>query len=230
MGLLLVVSGLAALLVGAELLVRGASRLAAMFGISPLIIGLTIVAFGTSAPELAVSLQSAFTDHAGLTIGNIVGSNTYNIVLVLGLSAVIAPLLVKQQLIRLDVPLMVGASLVFWLAALDGVVSLIEGGLMVGLLIAYLVFIWGASRRERSEVVAEYEQEFGYHPATAGVGVRLRNAALVVAGLALLVVGAGWLVDGAVSVARSLGVGELLIGLTVVARPACVDDLSDSAR
>jgi cation:H+ antiporter len=217
MEIVLLVAGLGALLVGAELLVRGASRLAALFGITPLVIGLTIVAFGTSAPELAVSLQAAFTAHAGLTVGNIVGSNTYNVVLVLGLSAVIAPLVVKQQLVRLDVPLMIGASLVFWLAASDGAVSQIEGLLMVGLLVAYLMFVLRVSKRERADVLAEYEQEFGYQPGSVGVGVKLRNAALIAGGLALLVLGAGWLVDGAVGLARGLGVSELLIGLTVVA-------------
>jgi cation:H+ antiporter len=227
MELLLVAGGLALLLVGGELLVRGASRLAALLGISPLIIGLTVVSFGTSAPELAVSLQAAFTGHAGLTVGNIIGSNIYNVVLVLGLSALVAPLLVKQQLIRLDVPLMIGASLVFWAAAADGVITFSEGGLMFGLLLVYLAVVLLLSRREREDIRAEYEQEFGYHPAV-GRRLMLRHAALVCCGAVLLVVGAGWLVDGAVALATGLGVSDLLIGLTVVAIGTSLPELVTS--
>jgi cation:H+ antiporter len=227
MELILVAAGLVALLFGGELVVRGASRLAALLGISPLIIGLTVVSFGTSAPELAVSLQGAFTGHVELTVGNIVGSNTYNVLGVLGLSAIVAPLLVQQQLIRLDVPLMIGASLLFWAVALDGVVSFAEGGLMFGLLIVYLVIVVRVSRGESAEIAAEYEQEYGYRP---GRNARqpLVNVALVVGGAVLLVAGAALLVDGAVGLARSLGVSDLLIGLTVVALGTSLPELTTS--
>ncbi len=227
MELILLAGGLVALLVGGELLVRGASRLAALYGISPLVVGLTVVSFGTSAPELAVSLQAAFADAAQLTVGNIIGSNIFNVLLVLGASALVAPLLVRQQLIRLDVPLMIGASLVFWAVAADGTVTMPEGLLMVGLLLVYLAFVWRASRREKAEIVAEYEQEFGYHP-SAGTRLKLRNAALIAVGGLLLVLGAGWLVDGAVSLARGLGVSDLLIGLTIVAIGTSLPELTTS--
>jgi len=201
MELILVAAGLVALLFGGELVVRGASRLAALLGISPLIIGLTVV--------------------------NIVGSNTYNVLGVLGLSAIVAPLLVQQQLIRLDVPLMIGASLLFWAVALDGVVSFAEGGLMFGLLIVYLVIVVRVSRGESAEIAAEYEQEYGYRP---GRNARqpLVNVALVVGGAVLLVAGAALLVDGAVGLARSLGVSDLLIGLTVVALGTSLPELTTS--
>ncbi|HVM30053.1 MAG TPA: calcium/sodium antiporter [Candidatus Limnocylindrales bacterium] len=227
MDLILLAAGLVALLVGGELLVRGASRLAALIGISPLIVGLTVVSFGTSAPELAVSLQAAFSGFAGLTVGNIIGSNIYNVLLVLGAAAIIAPLLVQQQLIRLDVPLMIGASLVFWAVALDGVVTFTEGGLMFGLLLVYLVFVWRVSRRERADVVAEYAGEFGYR-AAPGWRPKLINMALVGGGVLLLVAGAGWLVDGAVSLASALGVSDLVIGLTIVAIGTSLPELTTS--
>jgi cation:H+ antiporter len=225
--LILLGAGLAALLVGGELLVRGASRLAALIGISPLVVGLTVVSFGTSAPELAVSLQAAFTGFAGLTVGNIIGSNIYNVLLVLGASAIVAPLLVQQQLIRLDVPVMIGASLIFWAVAIDGVVTFAEGALMLGLLLVYLIFVWRISRRERAEIVAEYEHEFGYQ-AGAGLAPKLKNVGLVAVGILLLVIGAGWLVDGAVSVAAALGVSDLVIGLTVVAIGTSLPELTTS--
>ena len=227
MELLLVAGGLVALLVGGELLVRGSSRLAALLGISPLIIGLTVVSFGTSAPELAVSLQAAFTGHAGLTVGNVIGSNIYNVLLVLGASAIVAPLLVRQQLIRLDVPLMIGASLVFWAAAADGLLSFAEGVAMVGLLAIYLLVVLRMSRSERPEIIAEYEEGFGYHPAEQR-RQKLVNGALVGAGGLLLVLGAGWLVDGAVELAGNLGVSDLVIGLTVVAVGTSLPELITS--
>ncbi|CAN5691051.1 calcium/sodium antiporter [soil metagenome] len=227
MELILIAAGFAALLVGGELLVRGSSRLAVLFGVSPLIVGLTVVSFGTSAPELAVSLQAAFAGAPGLTVGNVIGSNIYNVLLVLGLSALFAPLLVKQQLIRLDVPLMIGASLVFWAAALDGNLSFIDGALMFGLLLVYLVFVLRVSRREKAEIIAEYEGEYGFHPSRVS-GVRLRSAGLVLGGALLLVLGAGWLVEGAVGLARGLGVSDLLIGLTVVAVGTSLPELVTS--
>ncbi|MDP8904205.1 MAG: calcium/sodium antiporter [Chloroflexota bacterium] len=227
MELLLLIGGFAGLLVGGELLVRGATRLAALFGVTPLIIGLTVVAFGTSAPELAVSLQAAVDGHAGLTVGNVVGSNIYNVLLVLGMSALIAPLFVQAQLVRLDVPVVIGASLLFWALAIDGVIALAEGLLLFGLLLLYLAFVIRSSRRERAEVIAEYEQEFGYHPPSRG-RLRLRNAALVAGGVLLLVVGSRLLVNGAVQLAGNLGVSDLVIGLTVVALGTSLPELTTS--
>ena len=214
--ILLVAGGLLALIAGGELLVRGASRLSALLGLSPVVIGLTVVAFGTSAPELAVGVQAAFGDRADLVVGNVVGSNIYNVLLVLGLSALVAPLLVQQQLVRLDVPLMIVAAGAFFVLALDGNIDTGEGLALFLLLILYLVAVVRISRRESVEVMQEYEAEFGAHqPRTAGAW--LVNGLLIVGGLGLLVLGAGWLVDGAVAAAGALGVSELVIGLTVVA-------------
>ncbi|MEX0958723.1 MAG: calcium/sodium antiporter [Burkholderiales bacterium] len=214
MTILLFVVGVIAVIGGAEMLVRGASRLAAAAGISPLVIGLTVVAFGTSSPELAVSVSAATAGQSDIAMGNVVGSNVLNVLLILGASALIVPLVVAQQLLRLDVPLMVGASILLLVLALDGSLGTLDGSLLFACLIGYTVFLIVQSRRERDPaVLGEYQQAYGTQP-TGGV---LRQLALVAAGLALLVIGSNWLVDGAVVFARWLGVSELVIGLTVIA-------------
>ncbi len=141
MTILLFVSGLVFLIAGAESLVRGASHLAAIFGISPLVIGLTVVAFGTSSPELAVSIKSALSDQGGLAVGNVIGSNIFNVLFILGLSALIVPLVVSRQLLRLDVPLMIVISLVVLLFSLDGNFSRSEGLMLVTGLVIYISFL-----------------------------------------------------------------------------------------
>lgn len=214
---ILFLAGLVLLIGGAEVLIRGASRLAAALGVSPLIIGLTVVAFGTSAPELAISLKAAFVGQANIAVGNVVGSNICNLLLILGVSAMLTPLAVSLQLIRLEVPLVVGVSVLAWCLGLDGRYGRLDGALLFGGLLIYLVVLTRMSRRESSEVVAEYTKEFG--DADAGRGPRrygLRLAQIVV-GVAMLVLGARWLVGSAVVMARWLGISELVIGLTVIA-------------
>ncbi|WP_201297012.1 sodium:calcium antiporter [Billgrantia tianxiuensis] len=146
--LLLLALGLLLLILGAEGLVKGASRLAARLGLSPLIIGLTVVAFGTSAPELVVSLKAAFSGQAGIAMGNVVGSNIFNVLFILGVSALIVPLAVAQQLIRLDIPLMIVLSLVVLAMALDGSIGRLDGGLLVLGLVAYTSFLLRQGRRQ----------------------------------------------------------------------------------
>ena len=149
------VAGLVVLVAGAELLVRGASRLALRFGISPLVIGLTVVAFGTSSPEMAVSVRSGLAGQADIALGNVVGSNIFNVLAVLGLAALIAPLLVKQQLVRFEVPLVVGISVLILVMVQDGRIGALDGLLLVGGLTAYTVFVIRQSRREAAAVKAE---------------------------------------------------------------------------
>lgn len=218
MTFVLFVVGLGLLIGGAELLVRGAARLAAAFGISPLVIGLTVVSFGTSSPELAVSMQSAFSGQADIALGNVIGSNIFNVLFILGLSAIIVPLVVAQQLVRRDVPIMIGISIVMWLMALDGLIGRLDGILLsIGIAIYIGYSIW-QSRRESAEVEAEYAQEYGSDKLQPnGIGQRLIDLAMVGGGLAMLIVGSNWLVDGAVVIARMLGVSELVIGLTIIA-------------
>lgn len=209
----LFVLGFCLLVGGAEWLVRGASRLAATSGISPLVIGLTVVAFGTSAPELSVSVQSAVSGQANIAVGNIVGSNILNVLLILGLAALITPLIVSSQLVRLDVPLMIGVSVLVYLLALDGYIGRLDGLLLFAGIVAYTVFSIVQSRRESVQIQTEYAEEFG--PGKSG-GI-LMNLALIVIGLVLLVLGARWLVNGAVMIAKLLGISDLIIGLTVIA-------------
>ena len=208
------VLGFVLLVVGGELLVRGASALAAAFRISPLVIGLTVVAFGTSAPELGVSLQAALTGNADVAIGNVVGSNIVNVLVVLGASALVAPLIVSRQLIRLDVPLMIVAAIGMWGAALDGVISRVEGSIMFVSLVTYIAYSIHASRRESVDIS---ESSDSASEAKSGLKYLLWQAVLLIGGLALLSFGAKFLVAGAISIATSLGVSQLVIGLTVVA-------------
>ncbi len=227
MTLLLLAGGLALLFGGGELLVRGSTRLAAAAGIPPLIVGLTVVAFGTSAPELAVTVQAALADQADLVIGNVVGSNISNVLLILGIAALVTPLAVAQRIVRRDVPLMIAASAGFWLMALDGVVSRIEGFALVGGVITYTIFAIRVGRRESREVEGEYAAVYGTER-KAAVREAALNLALIAGGIAMLIVGAGWLVDGAVAIARWLGLSELIIGLTIIAIGTSLPELATS--
>ncbi len=217
------VAGLVSLVTGAEWLVKGASRLATAYGISPLVVGLTVVAYGTSAPELAVCVKAAWAGQADVALGNVVGSNVFNVLFILGLSAVVAPLVVSSRVIRLDVPIMVGLSVLTLALAADRVIGRAEGAVLVGCAIAYTVVQVFGSRRESAAIREEYAQEYG-----RGRSRTKLNVASIAAGLALLVVGSRWLVDGAVSFAAALGVSELVIGLTIVAAGTSLPEVATS--
>ncbi len=223
--LLLIIGG-ALLIGGAELLVRGASRLAIAIGVSPLVVGLTVVAFGTSAPEFAVTIGAAYSGEAELALGNVVGSNIFNLLFILGLSAAITPLVVHQQLVRTDVPIMIGASLLVAGMGVDGTIGRFEGALLFAGIIGYTFFLIRQSRLESASIRDEYDGAFGEHGTRATA--TLVNLALVAAGLVLLGLGAKWLVDGAVAVAQALGVSELVIGLTVIAAGTSLPEVATS--
>ena len=228
MTVLLFLAGLAGLIVGAELLVRGASKLALSFGISPLVVGLTVVAFGTSSPELAVSVGAALDGRTDLALGNVVGSNIFNVLFILGLSALITPLVVDIQLIRQEVPLMIGASLILLALGLDGRLGLADGVLLCVLMVAYTVFLVVQSRRQNQAAQEEYAAEV--KPAAAGSwDSRLPVQLLLVgAGLALLVAGSDALVTAAISFAKALGVSDVVIGLTIVAAGTSMPEVAAS--
>lgn len=225
---ILFIIGLGLLIGGAEWLVRGASRLAAAAGISPLVIGLTIVAFGTSAPELAVSIQASLNGQADISIGNVIGSNIFNILFILGLAALIAPLIVSQQLVRLDVPIMIGVSFLLLIFSFDGKISQLDGLILFAGALGYTTFAIYLGRKEgQPEVTAEYTQEYG--PDKLGRGSHwLVNLGFIGLGLAALVIGSNWLVDGAVALARLFGVNELIIGLTIVAAGTSLPEVATS--
>lgn len=226
--IVLLLGGFISLLLGAEILVRGASRLAAAFGISPLVIGLTVVAFGTSAPELAINLQSAFTGQANIALGNVVGSNIMNVLVILGLSALIIPLVVNQQLVRQDVPIMIAVTVLVWWMASDGSIGFLDGVILSAGLVIYLVFNILQSRKETSaEVREEYEHEYAEKEKHTPRSMAI-NLGQVAFGLVCLTFGAGWLVDGAVALARLFSISELVIGLTIVAIGTSLPELATS--
>jgi cation:H+ antiporter len=228
----LVVLGLLVLVAGGELLVRGASTLATRWGLSPLVIGLTVVAVGTSAPELAVSIDAVLRNEADLAVGNVVGSNIANVLLILGIAALILPLAVKKQLVRIDVPVMIGASVALLIVAADGIISLVDGLLLLALVIAHTVVTLVLGRRETVADNKRAAQERAVAGTEAPAAVRhppiLISVLLVLGGIGLLVVGANLLVTGAVNIATSLGVGSLVIGLTVVAIGTSLPELVTS--
>jgi cation:H+ antiporter len=225
--LVLLIVGLVLLVLGAEALVRGASRLAAMVGISPLVIGLTIVAFGTSSPEMAVSIMSGLAGQSDISVGNVVGSNIFNVLLILGVSSLVAPLVVAQQLIRLDVPIMIGVSFLMLFFGLDGTITRIDGIILFALILLYTFFLIYQSRREQNSQVQEEYAQYG-NIAERSSRQWLINGAYIIGGLIALVIGSRWLVDGAIVIARALGISELIIGLTIVAAGTSLPELATS--
>ena len=222
---LLFIAGLALLVLGAEFLVRGASKLALSAGISPLVVGLTVVAFGTSSPEMAVSVQAAASGRNDLAVGNVVGSNIFNVLFILGASALISRLVVARQLVRQEVPVMIGVSLLLLFLCMDARVSRLDGMLLVALLLGYTVFVIVQSRRELKTQAGAVEA------GGDGAGWDRHWAVqvlLVVGGLGLLVLGATWLVDAAVAIAKGLGVSELVIGLTILAAGTSLPEVATS--
>lgn len=228
---ILFLCGFVLLIVGAEFLVRGASQLAIAIGISPLVVGLTVVAYGTSAPELAVTVQATYSGQADIAIGNVVGSNISNILLVMGLSAIIAPLVIAKQLVRLDIPLMIALSFVMLFFGFDGKISRLDGILLFVGAISYTTFLIWQSRKENKQLHQEYKQEFEDDVAlTHAKGLRpvMIQFGLILIGLVMLVLGAKWLIDGSVQVAQWLGVSELVIGLTIVAIGTSLPEIATS--
>lgn len=212
---LLIFIGLMGLAGGGELLVRGSVGLARMIRLSPMVIGLTVVAFGTSAPEFAVTYRSISAGNPGISVGNIVGSNICNILLVLGISASLVPLAASKRLVRFDVPVMIAASLVTWLLAQDGHLGRWDG---IFLFLVLCVYTLWKFRHGRSEMDAEHSRKKTSYPKQKRFFSQVFfYLLLVLCGLALLVMGAKWMISGAVTIAEAYGVQELIIGLTVVA-------------
>lgn len=221
-------AGLILLTIGAELLVRSASHLAVNFGISPLVVGLTVVAFGTSAPELVVSVQSVLNGQSDISIGNVVGSNILNVLFILGISAIIVPLRVKQELVKFDTIIMVTLSIIVYLFAKDGNIGRINGLFFVIGIISYTAFSIIKSKKESLEVIAEYEAEFGIKQNEKSSIKVLPNFIFFFVGLSLLIFGSQWFLNGAVSIAKDIGISELIIGLTIVAGGTSLPEVATS--
>jgi cation:H+ antiporter len=228
---LTLIGGLILLVVGGEFLVRGASKLALAFGLSPLVIGLTVVAFGTSAPELAVSIKASLSGSADIAVGNVVGSNIFNVLFILGVSALITPLVVAQQMVKKEVPIMIGASLIAYAMAFDRTIAQWEG---VILFIGIIAYTWMAVRstfKEKQAIKDEYAQEIGGSSEAKEAKTPKSIAAslaFVLGGLAILVFGSELLVKAAVQLARGWGISELVIGLTIVATGTSLPEVAAS--
>jgi cation:H+ antiporter len=224
----LLAGGLVLLVVGGEALLRGASKLAVSLGISPLVIGLTVVAFGTSSPELAVSVQAVLTGQVDIALGNVVGSNVFNVLFILGVSAAITPLVVAGQVIRQEVPVMVAVSVLLLAFAFDGGIARWEGVVLVALLAGYTAFLVRQSRRATRALREEYGGESHIAAVASWDDTLAVQGLLIVGGLLLLVLGSRWLVAAAVAIATAAGVSELVIGLTVVAAGTSLPEVAAS--
>ena len=229
MHILLLILGFVLLTVGGEFLIRGASRLAVAIGISPLVIGLTVVAYGTSMPELAVSAVAGLRGASDIAVANVVGSNIFNVLFILGACAVILPLTVSRQLVRRDVPLMIGASVVVTLMVQDGHLRQLEGCVLALSAAGYTVYSIWAGRKEHAAVYDEYAAEAATPPGTRNSAAQLAGqVGLILIGLVLLVLGSRWLVDGAVIIARAMGISEAVIGLTIIAAGTSLPEVATS--
>jgi cation:H+ antiporter len=219
-----IIASLVLLYFGAEGLVRGSSSLALRLGLTPLVVGLTVVAMGTSMPEVMVSVKSSLAGRGDLAIGNVVGSNMFNIGVILGLTALLSPMKVQFQLIKIDLPIMVVVSLGMVALLWDGAVGRLAGAVLFGGLIIYIAGnIWLARRTATKEVEAEYAEGV---PARSGSV--LMDGLFILGGLGILVIGARLLTDNSVALARSFGVSEAVIGLTIVAAGTSVPELAAS--
>ena len=209
---------------GANWLVKGSSSLALRAGVSPLVAGLTVVAFGTSSPELVVSVNAAISGHGNMAIGNVVGSNLFNICIILGISALVAPLKIKMQLLKIDIPVLILTTIGFMLLFADRHISRFEGVVLVSGIVLYTIMNIILARREKNiEVLAEFQESV--------TDPKLKwywSAGLILIGLGLLIAGSELLVKGAVVIARSLGVGETIISLTIIAAGTSMPELASS--
>jgi cation:H+ antiporter len=221
---LLIIGGLVLLAAGAESLVRGSSALALRFGVTPLVIGLTVVAFGTGSPELFVSVQAAYRGESGIALGNIVGSNISNVALILGLAAVARPMRVRSELIKREVPVMIAVTVGLCLLLLDGQLSRLDGLLLVLSSIGYTTLAYIAARRDRSTLVAEEFKDALTAPRRAA----WLDSLFVVMGFVFLLAGATLLLRGAVAMAERFGVSQVVIGLTIIAIGTSLPELATS--
>lgn len=219
---LYLIAGSMILSFGANLFVAAASHIARRFGISPLVIGLTVVAFGTSAPEFVVNVLAAYQGNPDIAMGNVVGSNIFNVLGILGICSVITPLVVSQQLIRLDIPIMVAASALTWWFGADHQLSFIECLIFLGIMMAYVILQIKQSKNEAKEIQDEYGQEF------SSQGSQIKDFVKFISGLVLLVVGAKLFVDGAVLGARLLGWSEAVIALTIISIGTSLPEVATS--
>ena len=222
---LYIIGGSIGLFIGAEGLIRGASSLAIRLGVSSLVVGLTVVAFATSSPELVVSIKAAIEGNPGIVVGNVVGSNICNIALILGVAAMISPMSVKTQVIKREIPIMIIVSVILLLILVDDTITRVEGVFLVIGIITYIILGYRYSIKEKDniEVIKEFEEIIPKSPYKIW-----KSLIFMIAGLGLLVLGSNLFVDGAVAIAEKFGVSQALIGLTIVALGTSLPELTTS--
>ena len=228
--LLLLVLGFVMLVKGADLFVDGASGIATKFGIPQMVIGLTIVAMGTSAPEAAVSITAAFAGNADITIGNIVGSNVLNILIILGISSLVYPLAVQKSTLIIDIPVVLLATAVLYLLGFDGNISRIDGIIMLVVFVAYLAYLFNVAKKEKSaqeKLATSSESPESEEIAIKNVSL-VKAAVFTVVGLVLIVGGSNFVVKSATAIATALGLSQRFIGLTIVALGTSLPELFTS--
>ena len=221
LALAMIAGGLLALFAGAQALIKGAAALARRWGMTPLVVGLTVVAGGTSSPELFVVTSAALEGRDGISLGNVLGANSLNIGLILGLTAIVQPLQAQLQLIRFDVPIMILATLVVAAFLADGEVDRLKGAVLIALLAGYLAFTVRMARRERNERVREEFAAQVPRPSASPAG----EVGLIAIGLAALALGSQGLIAGAVTIASAAGVSDSVIGITIVAAGTTMPEL-----
>lgn len=230
MTILLFIAGLVALIGGAELFLKGVDHFGLKWGVSPVVMGLTVVAFATGAPELAISIKAASTGSADLVLGNIIGSNIANILLILGIVAILKPINITRRIIRIDVPMVIGASLLVFILAFDGSLTTFDGVIFIAGLLCYSLFTFFQIKKERKKGKETEIFEYGESEdeLASGTFFYIKNIGFLLIGLALIVLGANWMVESAVTIARLLGLSELVIGLTIVSIGTSLPEVATS--
>lgn len=230
MTIVLFILGLVGLIAGAELFLKAVDHFGLKWGVSPLIMGLTVVAFATGAPELAISVKAAFSGSADLVLGNIIGSNIANILLILGITAVISPLNITRRVVSIDVPIVIVASAAVYIMALDGGLSTIDGVILLLGFVAYSYFTFVQIKKNTGdgEVEEVFQYEMSPDELARGAYFYVQNIGLLLIGLVLIVLGSNWMVDSAVTIARILGLSELVIGLTIVSIGTSLPEVATS--
>ncbi len=217
---IILISGLVLLYVGSTLLVEGAASTAVMFAVRPVIIGLTIVSLATSAPELLVSLMAAVKGSGGISIGNILGSNAINIALVLGISAIIKPVHIKNQIIKIEIPYMIFISIMFWILCIDSHIGRIDGIILLSLLMLFLVY---------SIITAKNNTEDNSNSNPLNTQIIFKNSIFILCGIIMLALGAHFVVTEAIQIAEKIGLSQTFIGISVVALGTSLPELATSA-
>lgn len=227
LSVVLFVVGLATLIGGAELFLRSVDKFGAAWSVSPVVMGLTVVAFATGAPELAISLQAAVDGKPDLVVGNILGSNIANILLILGIAGLVQPLKITNRIIKVDVPMVIGASLLLFILARDGLLSPLDGGIILLALTGYSIFMYFQIRKDRLANISLSEGSLKLDEELT-TAFYVKYIVLLLVGLVLIVMGSRMMVHSAVEIAGVLGISELIIGLTIVSIGTSLPEVATS--